>query len=236
MADDALLRKSFCEKSDEIQVLIARRRASWRLTSVMEYEDVSSIILAHVWKEWAKYDPERPLDKWINTIITNQIRNLLRNHLYKHSRPCCAANQYGAACSFNRGGDLCAWTKSGIQDESCHFYAHWLKRKQAKFAVATPLSMAAHENETHSKPDDHMDIEGAKKTIDDNIKRRLTKEEYRIYKYLYVEHLSIEETAKKMGYKKRGKEDMRAYMAVRNVSLHIKEVSKAILSENGIIR
>lgn len=226
----------FREAAPELQLIIAKRRATWRLTSVMEWEDCASHLLTRLWKQFDKYDPEQPLDRWANTVITNAFNNLFRDHYVKNSKPCCAATCYGAACSYNAGGDLCSWTKSGVQDASCKFYAHWLKRKHAKFAVATPLSMAAHEHETHTKFDEHMDIDGAKKLIDENIKRRLTKEEYRIYRYLYIDHLSIDEAAKKMGFKKRNKDDQRGYMRVRTISLNIQEISKAILSEMGVIK
>lgn len=220
----------------ELQKLINKRKNSWRLTSVMEFEDVSSIILAHLWKQWSKYDASQPLDRWANTVITNQLNNLLRDNLYKNAKPCTAANSYGACCSFNLGGDLCRWTKSGKQDSTCRFYKKWLARKQSKFAIGAPLSIEDHVDESHSMQDDFLDIEEAKKVIDDNIQRRLSKEEYRIYVFLYVNHLSMEETVKKMGFKKVDANDMRGYMVVRSAAIKSKEVAKQIISECSLIR
>lgn len=226
----------FKEAVEQLKVIIAKRRATWRLTSVMEWEDCASHLLTRLWKQFGKYDPEQPLDRWANTVITNAFNNLFRDHYVKHARPCVAGTCYGQNCAYNLGDTKCGWTVSGEQDASCHFYANWLKRKAAKFAVATPLSMAAHEHEVHTKSDEHTDIDAAKKVIDDNIQRRLTKEEYRVYKLMYVEHLTIEETVKRMGLKKRNKDDQRAYMHIRNLSLRIKEIGAAILSEQGLIR
>ena len=233
MADELL--KSFQAATDEIQRLIARRRASWRLVSIMEYEDVSSILLAHIWKKWAQYDPAKPLDKWVNKVVSHQLRNLMRNNCFKNSRPCIAATPYGTCCSYNGGGDLCRWTKSGVQDSSCRFFKAWMERKHDKFAVATPLSIENHIDESHSRPDDFFDVERAKAVVDANIKRRLTKEEYRVYVLLYVKHLSMEDARKKLGVKKTDAHYMKTYMRVRSMSEKAKEVTIQIASENGLI-
>jgi len=223
----------------ELRVLIAKRKSSWQLTSVMEWEDVMSILLERLYRQWTRYDPNRPLDKWANTVITHAIQNLLRKHLYKTARPCISGTSYGANCVYNTGGDGCSWTKthprgsgSGVQDCSCPLYKKWFLKKQFRHAVHNPAFIEDHVNEAYSVPGDIQDFEGAKKTIDDNIKRRLTKEEYRIYVYLYVKHLSRKEAAQKLGFKK---DDMKGYLKIRTAALKIEEVAKQIVDEFDLI-
>lgn len=248
---DSTLEQRFKEAVPEIQQLISQRRRSWKLTSVMDYEDVGSIILAYIWKVFHQYDRSRPLENWANTIITTQIQNLLRDHLYKNSRPCVAATSYGYCCVYNTGGNGCKWTKenpkgsgSGIQDVSCWAYAKWDKKKRAKQAILSPVSL----DDTGPQGDptlslyertpSHMgylfDVDAAKKVIDESIVRRLSEQENHVYRCLYIERLSIDETVAKLKMKKRGKRDMRSYMIVRSISLKIKEVVKQIISEQGM--
>lgn len=221
----------------ELQEIIAKRKHMWRATSVMEWADVSNILLERIYRQFHHYDPSQPLDRWVNTVISNAIKNMVRNLIVKTNRPCVSATPYGANCSFNLGCNKCSWTKSGNQDSSCKFYAKWEKRKQAKFSISTPLSIEHHINESHSMPDELLSeerVEAAKKTIDDNIQRRLTKEEYRIYVLLYVKHLSLKEAAKKMGFK--GDNETKSYLRVRSASIKIQEIAGQLISENGVFR
>lgn len=226
----------FREHYEEFKALVDKRRSKWRATSIMEWEDVHSHLLTHIFRRLDQYDEDRPLDRWVNTVITNEIMNLLRNLIWKTARPCIAANSYGSPCVFNTGGTGCSKTPSKTQCGECKFFAKWERRKQAKFAIAAPLSIEHHTDESHSMQDDFLDIEAAKKVIDDNIQRRLTKEEYRIYVFLYVKHLSMEETVQKMGFKKTDANDMKGYMRVRSAAILAKEVAKQIISENSLVR
>lgn len=237
--EDKELEKRFNEAVPELQVLIEKRRHMWRATSVKEWEDVSSELLERIYRQFHRYDPNQPLDRWVNTVITNAIKNMIRDLIVKTSKPCVSATPYGANCSYNLGCGKCSWTKSGLQDSSCKFFAAWERKKKAKFSISTPLSIENHINESHSMPDELLSeerFETAKEIIDNNIQRRLTKEEYRIYILLYVKHLTLEEAAKKMGFKKTDDNDMKAYLRVRTASLKIKEVAGQLLSENGVCR
>lgn len=236
--------KFFAENYQAFCALVNKRKYKWRATSVMEFEDVASILLTRIYQQLHHYDPTRPLDRWTNTLISHAMMSMLRDHVYKDARPCISGqapgfnmgSSYGRGCACNLGGDKCSWTKSGLQDGSCKFYAAWSRKRKAKLAISSPLSLEFHGNESQSMPDDSFDIEAAKKVIDDNIQRRLTKDEYRIYVMLFVQHLSTDEVVKQMGFKKRDKKDMKAYMHIRGVSVRLKEVVKQIVSEQGLIR
>lgn len=250
---DPSLERRFKEAVPELQRLINQRKSSWKLTSVMEFSDVASIILTYIWRSFSQYDPSKPLENWTNTVITTQIQNLLRDHLYKHSRPCVAATSYGSTCSFNTGGNGCSWTKtnakgsgSGIQDSSCWAYAKWEKKKRDKHAILSPLSLddTGHESDPttslYERIPSHLgylfDVDAAKQVIDENIVRRLDEQGNKIYRCLYIDRLSIDETVTKLKMKKKNKGDMRSYMIVRSVSLKIKEIVKQIISEQNLAR
>ncbi len=226
---------------EEIQTLIAKRRHKWRATSIMEWEDVASQLLTRCFRQLHHYDTTKPLDRWVNKLISHAMMNMLRDNVFKLAAPCTSGqapgfstgSSYGRGCACYLGAGRCAWTKSGVPDTTCSFYASWLQKKHTKFAISTPLSIENHVDEYHSTQDDFLDIEAAKKVIDENIKKRLTKEEYRVYIYLYVKHLSMEETMKKLGFKKN---DQKNYMRVRNISILIKETAKAIVSEQSLVR
>lgn len=227
----------FNELYPEISRIIERRRGGWTL-STMPWEDASAHLMEKIWANFDKYDPERPLDRWVNTVVTHAIMNLLRDNLVKHSRPCVAASAYGCACAFNRGGDLCGWTKSGIQDSSCKFLAKWLKKKHAKFAISTPLSIENHTDEYYTKPGEIVTeewIADKKKIIDSKIARRLSKEEGKIYKLLFIQGLEEKEVGEKMGYKKQTNSEVRGYLQIRAAKIKIREVAEQIISEEGIV-
>lgn len=238
---DAEREKLFAEHLEEFQSLIAKRRHKWRATSIMEWEDIYSLLLTRCYQQIHHYDATKPLDRWVNKLISNAMMNMLRDNLYRDQRPCLSGqapgfsmgSSYGRGCSCCLAHGGCSWTKSGTQDESCKFFAAWMRKKHTKFAISTPLSIENHTDEYHSHQDDFLDIEAAKKVIDDNIKKRLTKEEYRVYVYLYVKHLSMEETLKKMGFKKN---DQRSYMKIRNLAIVAKDTARAIISEQNLIR
>ena len=81
---------SFEDSIDVINVEINKRKGKWNLTVLawMDFQDVSQILRIHIFKKWDLYDPEKPLAPWINRIISNQIKNLIRNNYGNYARPC----------------------------------------------------------------------------------------------------------------------------------------------------
>lgn len=245
------LEQRFKEASIELQALIDRRRNSWKLTSVMAFEDVSQEILAYMWKSFGQYDPSQPLDRWANTVITTQFKNLLRNHLYRDAKPCVAASSYGSPCVYNTGGSGCRWTKenpkgsgSGIQDCSCWAYAKWLKKKRDKQAIMSPTSLddtgtdsnpmtSLHER-LPSNSNELLDYETPKKVIDKEIMQHLNKEEAKIYRLLIVQGLEEEIVGKKMGYKKQKNSKIPGYLILREAKIRFVKLAKQIIDEKDL--
>ena len=94
----------------DILAEIEKRRPKWQLSSLawMDFDDVKQIISAHISVKWHQWDPVRPLIPWVNKIITNQFKNILRNNYSNFVRPC-------LSCPFNLSqtsgdGDSCSFT------------------------------------------------------------------------------------------------------------------------------
>lgn len=226
---EALFKKHY----PEIKRLVDNRQSSWKLTTVA-WEDVSAVIIERIWNKFDLYEPSKPLDRWVNTVITNAIANILRQNLWKTARPCVAATAYGNCCVYNMGSNRCSWTKSGLQDSTCHFFANWEKKKQAKFAISTPLSIENHTDESHSIQEDFLDIDKAKRIIDEKIMPRLSKDDAKIYRMLYIEHMEMEDVGIKMGYKKTTETMPAGYLQIRSAVLRIKQITKEIINEEDL--
>ena len=67
---------------ESIDSEISKRRGRWNLTALswMDFDDVAQIIRIHIFKKWHLYDQSKSLAPWINTLISNQIKNLIRNN------------------------------------------------------------------------------------------------------------------------------------------------------------
>ena len=93
---------SFEENYDFIFNEINKRRRKWMLQSItfMDFDDVKSIILYHIYKKWNQYNPLLPLGPWVGKIINNQIINIARNIYTNHQPPCtkCAAAESANSC------------------------------------------------------------------------------------------------------------------------------------------
>lgn len=184
----------------EIKVIVMRRRASWTL-SIMAWEDVESILITRIYRQLHLYDPAKPFENWANRLISNQISNILRNNLYKHARPCVAANPAGGDCACNLGGDRCSFTPSGKQCEECPLFARWRRKKESALNISMSLPLDTHIQEVQNAQSDFLDIEGIKPQIDTYVMRHLNKHDAKVYRLLYIDNKSVEEVAKRMKYK-----------------------------------
>ena len=118
-------RPRFEDVFKEINTEIQKRKGKWNLTilSWMDFDDVAQIIRIHIYKKWHLYDPTKPLSPWLNRIISNQIKNLIRNNYGNYARPCvkCAAAENERSCVIY-----------GSQCSDCPLYAHWTKSKKTR--------------------------------------------------------------------------------------------------------
>ena len=213
-----LVKPVFEDHIDLINGEIKKRRAKWNLTILnwMDYDDVSQIIRIHIFKKWHLYNPEKPLSPWLNRIITNQIKNLIRNNYGNFSRPClkCAASQDYNLCTIYE-----------TQSEKCPLYSNWLRNKKTCYDAKLPVAIENHSQEVHQKFDDSFDVIAASQKLHTAMKILLKPLEWKVYKLLYIDGISEEEAAKQMGYKTTEKNRSPGYKQIKNVQKKI--ISKA---------
>jgi DNA-directed RNA polymerase specialized sigma24 family protein len=194
----------------EIDNEIRKRKSKWNLTALswMDYDDVSQIIRIHINNKWHLYNQNEPLAPWVNTVISNQIRNLFRNLHGNHARPC-------LRCAASEGDDLCSiYTK---QCSDCPLFATWEKSKKRAHDVKLPVSLENHAQEVFDMAEDSFDIERSSKNLHARMEKVLKPMEWRVYKYLYIDNLTDEEVANIMGYTTSEKNRAPGYKQIKNI-------------------
>jgi len=217
----------FEEKILDIDREIFKRKYKWSLTSLtwMDFNDVAQIIRIHINKKWDQYDQSKPLVPWVNRIITNQIRNLVRNHYGNFSRPC-------LKCSAFEGDNLCSIY--GKQSGACPLYAKWLKSKKNAYDTKLPVSMENHLQEVYNKPSENLNLDHTIQQIHIKLKNKLKPNEWIYYSKVYIENLSETEAAKALGYKTTEKNRDAGYKQLKNLKKSIIEKVKKILYNGEI--
>ena len=112
---------TFEDSLAEINEEISKKRGKWNLKALawMDYEDVAQIIRFHIFKKWHLYNPDKKLRPWVRTIISNQIKNLIRNNYTNFVKPC-------AKCAAAIGDNGCEIYK--VQSSECPLYKNWGKK------------------------------------------------------------------------------------------------------------
>ncbi len=212
---------------DQLKELVNRQRGSWRLAAI-PWEDAAQIIMTRVFLKYHTFDPERgELSHWASRVIQFAKFNLTRDNHSIYSRPCIQS------CVFNTGGTTCSRTPSGVQCAECPAFKDWQRRKQSHFNVKQTLSLEDHTREAHEKPSDFIDIEGSKKVIDREMKAKLDKDEYKMYRMLYIKNMSEEQVGKAMKYKKCGKM-YHGYQIILSFRKKVIRLAKEIIEEQGL--
>jgi RNA polymerase sigma factor (sigma-70 family) len=205
---------NFEDKISEINQEINKRRHKWNLTTLawMDFSDVSQILRIHIYKKWNLYDPKKPLAPWVNRIVSNQIKNLIRNNYGNYSRPClrCAAAEQEDGC-----------TIYASQCSKCPLYAKWEKSKKSAHDIKLPVALENHTQEVHNIIEDEIDIEKTAKNIHAKMQQVLKPIEWKFYELYYIKHKSEEESAKLMGYKTTEKNRKIGYKQVKNLKKSI---------------
>lgn len=207
---------------------INKRKGKWNLTSLhwLDYDDVSQIIRIHIYEKWHLYDPEKPLAPWINRIISNQIKNLIRNNYGNFSRPC-------LKCEAAEPSDLCKIYKK--QCAECPLYAKWEKTKKKAYDVKIPLALDDHIHEIGcSSFEDGMDIEKYAQNLHKEMKQILKPNEWIVYEGLFIKNLEEDEVSNTLGFKSSEKNRKPGYKQIKNLRKKIMEKVKKCLEKGGI--
>jgi len=210
-----MIRKfKFEDKINEINQEILKRRNKWNLTSIswMDFNDVSQILRIHINNKWAQYDQKQPLAPWVNRIITNQIKNLIRNNYGNFSRPC-------LKCSAYEGENLCSIY--GKQSNACGLYAKWAKSKKSAYDTKLPVSIENHYQEVNNTPVDTINFEKSINNIHLKMQVKLKPNEWIYYKMVYIDNKSEVEAARALGYKTTEKDRDIGYKQIKNLKKSI---------------
>jgi hypothetical protein len=215
--------------SDVIDLAIKKQRSKWRLNAVkwFDFQDVEQIIKTHIAKKWHMWDQTRPLEPWIGRIISNQLRNLIRNHYGNYVKPC-------TNCKFAHG-DFCNHTASKKQDTSCELYAKWAKFKKSGLELKIPFSTEDFHTEVNNQRYTDFDFDTSLKRLDIYMEIKLSETHYIAYRMLYFEDKNEEDVAKFMGYKISPQKKKLGYRQVKNLKKKFLEVALEILQEHDII-
>ena len=218
----------FEQVSSQISEQIDHHRASWKLTAVA-WEDCRQEILTRAWFKYDLFDPAKgELSHWLSPLIINSLRNLYRDHHAIYSRPCIRG------CPWNLGNDNCEKTSTGKQCAECPAFKEWQERKLDHFNVKQTLPLENHEQEVNSIQGDFVDYDGAKSVIDREMKVRLTKQEWKIYKMLYIQGKDEKEVQKTLG-KTKSKHKMGAnYLKLLQMRNSFKELARKIIEEKNL--
>lgn len=213
---------------DIIDGEIAKRKSKWTLTAVAwcDFADISQLLRIHIYKKWHLYKQDMPLKPWVNRIISNQIHNHLRSLYYSSAPPC-------SRCAANEGDGLCALYKT--QCSACVLYKKWeSKGKKTAQNIRLPVAMEFHENEVHAMPNDTLDIDRTAENIHAHIQTVLRPVEWKVYKFLYIEHKNESDVGKLLGYKQTEKGRKEAYNRLVSIKKSIIEHVKAAFAANEI--
>ena len=218
---------SFEDSIDVINVEINKRKGKWNLTVLawMDFQDVSQILRIHIFKKWDLYDSEKPLAPWINRIISNQIKNLIRNNYGNYARPClrCAASESDSHCYIYKE-----------QSSVCPLYANWEKTKKNAHDAKLPVSLEEHPQEIFTSVNSYYDVERTALRLHEKMETVLKPVEWKVYNYLYIEYKSEEEVAKLMNYKTTEKNRVPGYKQIKNIKKSIIEKVKKVLDKGEI--
>lgn len=177
---------------DVINNEINKRYGRWRLPHLMEFADVAQTLRLHIWKKWHLYNPKYPLANWLSRIISNQLKNLLRNLTTGTGRPC-------EGCIYNQPGDGCA--KYEVKSHHCGLYARWLHKTHKSISIVSPI--AGDEHFAHLE-DNYVSMDWDKhiQALHPKIMSILRPRQQQVYELCYIRNLSNEEAAEMMGYKR----------------------------------
>jgi hypothetical protein len=227
---DAVNKISFEEKLPIIATEIRKRKNKWQLNILkwLSFEDVEQIITIHIYKKWHMWDQEKPLEPWVSRIISNQIRNLIRNNYTNYVKPC-------ASCVHNLGDDHCSLNPSGLQTKECALYASWEKSKKHGYNIKLPLELENHSREVENISSHNLDFDEAVLSLNGEMKKILSANYYVAYCMLFFEKKSDEEVAVFLGYRCNEKNRKVGYKQIKNLKKLFRDKAVEILKNKDII-
>lgn len=220
---------TFEEKIDVICKAINKKRNKWHLNAItwMDFDDVAQIIKLHIYKKWEMWDQTKPLEPWIGRIISNQLKNLIRNNYTNYVRPC-------LSCPYNMGEDQCSITSNGFQNNTCLLFSKWEKTKKSGYDLKMPVTIENHKQEIECCIDTQIFSFVSIELLNSEMQKALTEKQYIAYVMLFFEKKDEEDVAKFMGYKTNEKNRTVGYKQIKNLKKFFREKASEILNNKDI--
>ena len=228
------------EKSDIVDQELRKRKRKWFLTSVawFDFEDVEQIIRSHIYKKWDMWDQSRALEPWLNRVISNQIKNILRNNYFYFAKPCisCPFNESKEIVSFDGESDDCSFTPSGKQCIECPLYHKWSKSKKNAYDVKIPVTLENHDNYAFSNDSNVIfSLENSIKKLEKNLKEVLSEKDFKCYEMLFIKRMTDDEVSRELGFISNEEGRKAGYKQLKNIKKKIKERAIKLIEDRDII-
>ena len=221
----------FDSQRDALEELLKKYRPKWQLSALawIDYDDVCQIIRFHIYKKWHLWDQRRPFKPWASMIISNQIKNLIRNNYSSFAKPC-------LRCPHNMGATTCDWTKSREQDESCPLFSKWRKKKERAFNIKLPLALEEEVGQGTTSLRDFVDYDKASERFHRLVMEQLNDKHKKIYFLLYVEHIDENEVAERFAFKAdAAKRKKPRYKQIANLKKKFYNIALKIMKDHDIL-
>ena len=210
-----------------INIEILKRKNKWTLSTLnwIDFEDVSQIIRFHIYKKWDLYDESKPMLPWVNRIISNQIKNLIRNNYGNYARPC-------LKCAAALGENECRIY--GKQDQSCPMFNNWSKTKKNAYDLKMAVSIEDHSYEINNQLCVNLDIQKATQNLHQKMKQILKPVEWKVYELLYIDYKTEEQVCKILKFKYDKKAKSAYNKQLKNIQKSIIKKAKQCLANGEI--
>jgi hypothetical protein len=223
----------FEDQIEIINTVIAKRRNKWQLRAILDidYEDVTQILKCHIYKQWRLWDQSRPLPQWLNKVISNQLKNLIRNIYGKFAPPC-------KDCPFNsRLGDGCLFTASGVKSAECSLYKKWEKNKKNGYNLLLAPSIDDPNNDSGvlDMATISFDMDNASERFHIEMKKHLTPKMWLAYDLIYIKGLTDDIVAKELGLKTNEEGRKPGYKQLLNIRSKIIKIAKLVVREFDVV-
>jgi len=222
--------KGYEDLVPEIEELLNRYRTKWQLNSIawLDYDDVCQIIRTHIYKKWHLWDQKRAFKPWASMLISNQIKNLIRNHYGNFAKPC-------LRCPHYLGGEECGYTVSREQDETCMDFAKWKNKKQSAFNLKMPVSLDSLISIKDKINEEELDYHSKTEKIHQLVMQKLSDKHKEIYRMLFIDHIDEEKVAKKFGFKRdTSKRKTPRYKQINNLKKKFYNIAMEVIKEEDL--
>ncbi len=209
----------FEDKLREIETALEKKRSKWDLDAVpsVDYDDIKQIIMTHIYKKWHLWDQTKPIEPWLSRVVSNQFKNLLRNHYGNYVNPC--PDQH----------------KEDHDPLTCPICIKWNNSKKSAYDIKLAVTMENHMHEISERKDNFLDIELATRKLESEMKVILNKRHFVAFRMLFVQNKSDEDVAKYLGFKTSERKRSAGYKQIKNLKKIFQEKAKQIMKERDIL-